>query len=289
MSRSRFYFTCFAICSIPFIYLSFRYVSDSSIKRPTTINRSFPQVIIIGVKKGGTSALISLLDLHPQVAAASGEVHYFDRNYFKGIEWYLNQMPPTSDGQLTVEKSPSYFITPQVPLRISQYHQNTKFLLIVRDPLTRIISDYAQLDAKRKMMNRTRPSFESSVFDNHGNIRRHRNIVSVSMYDVHLERWLDYFSKDHFHIVDGEAFVSSPYHEITKVEQFLGISSFYKEDMFYYNKSKGFFCWKQLCLGDDKGRPHPKIASGTREKLRKFLKPHNKQFCLLANQSYWWC
>ena len=79
-------------------------------------SRRLPQAIIIGVRKCGTRALLEMLALHPRVQKAAGEVHFFDRdeNYKKGLEWYRRKMPHSFRGQITIEKSPSYFVTPEV-------------------------------------------------------------------------------------------------------------------------------------------------------------------------------
>jgi len=70
----------------------------------------------MGVRKCGTRALLEMLYLHPKIQKATGEVHFFDRdeNYNKGLEWYRMQMPHSYYGQITIEKSPSYFVTPEV-------------------------------------------------------------------------------------------------------------------------------------------------------------------------------
>lgn len=51
-------------------------------------SKRFPQAIIIGVKKGGTRALLEFLRIHPDVRAFGAEPHFFDRFYDKGLEWY---------------------------------------------------------------------------------------------------------------------------------------------------------------------------------------------------------
>lgn len=51
-------------------------------------SKKLPQAVIIGVKKGGTRALLEFLRLHPDVRAVGAEPHFFDRNYDKGLEWY---------------------------------------------------------------------------------------------------------------------------------------------------------------------------------------------------------
>lgn len=50
--------------------------------------RQLPQAIIIGVKKGGTRALLEFLRIHPDVRAPGPELHYFDKNYDLDLEWY---------------------------------------------------------------------------------------------------------------------------------------------------------------------------------------------------------
>lgn len=57
-----------------------------------------------------------MLYLHPRIQKAGGEVHFFDRdeNYLKGLDWYRKKMPHSFRGQITIEKSPSYFVSPEV-------------------------------------------------------------------------------------------------------------------------------------------------------------------------------
>lgn len=51
-------------------------------------SKKLPQALIIGVKKGGTRALLEFLRVHPDIRAVGAEPHFFDRNYDNGLEWY---------------------------------------------------------------------------------------------------------------------------------------------------------------------------------------------------------
>merc|ERR1719315_146611 len=106
--------------------------------------KRLPGCIIIGVRKGGTRALLEMLSLHPSIRMAAQEVHFFDNetNYARGYSWYLSQMPNLSPGQLAVEKSPSYLVTPGVAERVHIMDPSVHLLLIVREPVTRLISDF---------------------------------------------------------------------------------------------------------------------------------------------------
>lgn len=73
----------------------------------STKRQRLPQALIIGVRKGGTRALINALSLHPSIKAARKEQHYFDYddNYEKGIDWYRNQMPKTDGNQVNYKST----------------------------------------------------------------------------------------------------------------------------------------------------------------------------------------
>ena len=58
------------------------------VQRSEVLRRRLPQAIIIGVKKGGTRALLEFLKAHPDVRAPSPEIHFFDRHYDRGLDWY---------------------------------------------------------------------------------------------------------------------------------------------------------------------------------------------------------
>lgn len=261
------------------------------------LQKRFPQAIIIGVKKGGTKALLTMLNSHPDVVTARGEVHFFDRNesFEQGVDWYIDRMPLSTARQTTVEKSPSYFITPYVPRRIHQVSPNLKLLLIVRNPIERALSDYLQLfNPQRKEKSLL---FDEVILDDDEHINEKVQIIRVSCYDLHVMHWLDHFPIEQIHLIDGDVLITDPVTEIVKVEKFLGISHFFQKDMFYYNSSKGFYCWHKAthngdthpnCLGKGKGHTHPTIPQKTRELLKDFFHAHNEKFFKLVGKEFTW-
>ena len=273
------------------------FFTDSSEHQHFGKERHFPQAIIIGVKKGGTRALIDMLKSHPQITAPRGEMHFFDRDdVFKhGIEWYIREMPYSSPDQITIEKSPSYFVTPGVPERLHRLSPSVKLLLIVRNPIERALSDYSQLFNPGRTSRNL--SFEDVVLDERKHVDGTTSVIRVSCYDTHIVEWLKYFSLEQMHIVDGDALIRNPVAEIIMVQNFLGIRDFFQEDMFYFNKTKGFYCWNKFtdngkmqpnCLGSGKGRQHPQISTDTRELLRKYFTSHNERFLKLVKMYFDW-
>ncbi|XP_055043267.2 heparan sulfate glucosamine 3-O-sulfotransferase 3B1a [Misgurnus anguillicaudatus] len=258
-----------------------------------TESKKLPQAIIIGVKKGGTRALLEFLRLHPDIRAVGAEPHFFDRNYEKGLEWYRELMPKTSEGQLTMEKTPSYFVTKEVPGRIHAMSKDTKLIVVVRDPVTRAISDYTQTRSKKPDI----PSFESLTFKNitANLIDTSWSAVQIGMYARHLERWLQFFPLDQLLFVSGERLIIDPAGEMARVQHFLGLRRVVTHKHFHFNPAKGFPCLKRPesnskphCLGKTKGRTHPNIDLDVIQRLRDFYRPFNKKFYRMTGHDFGW-
>ncbi|KAM4715873.1 heparan sulfate glucosamine 3-O-sulfotransferase 6 [Anableps anableps] len=256
-------------------------------------SKKFPQAIIIGVKKGGTRALLEFLRVHPDVRAVGAEPHFFDRFYDKGLAWYRSLMPRTLEGQITMEKTPSYFITKEAPRRVHSMSRHTKLIVVVRDPVTRAVSDYTQTLSKSPGL----PSFQNLAFRNNttGLIDTSWSAIRIGIYAKHLENWLRYFPLSRFLFVSGERLVTDPAGEMGRVQDFLGIKRVVTDKHFYFNQTKGFPCLKKpegssrpRCLGKSKGRPHPQILSEVLRRLRDFYRPFNLKFYQMTGHDFGW-
>ncbi|XP_028894288.2 uncharacterized protein LOC105209397 [Zeugodacus cucurbitae] len=373
-------------------------------------SRRLPQALIIGVRKCGTRALLEMLYLHPRIQKAGGEVHFFDRdeNYMKGLEWYRKKMPHSFRGQITIEKSPSYFVSPEVPERVRAMNASIKLLLIVREPVTRAISDYTQLrshaatatlpladaapptpapakynsansyqrrrgraidaagsgygpgytqqqqqlrasqhmalygskasksyaaaqvydhaigggggvDAEGGGASRnhhgessytTAPttgsaaaaaaaaaqiaskSFEELAIFPNGTVNESYRPLTISLYHLHLHRWLEVFPREQLLVVNGDRLIEDPVSQLKRIETFLGIEHRVTNSHFYFNETKGFYCLRydsgDRCLRETKGRKHPHVDPVVVSKLRKFFAEHNQRFYELVGEDLGW-
>lgn len=269
-----------------------RVVRDAAVSHVERPERRLPQAIIIGVKKGGTRAVLEYLRLHPQVRAAGPEPHFFDKNYHRGFGWYRSQMPESVRGQLTMEKTPSYLVRERVPARVRAMSPSVKLVLVLRDPVTRAVSDYTQAAAK----GRARRSFLHSVTDNRtGTVDRSKPLVRVGLYDEHVSRWLEHFPRSSFHFVSGERLVAQPERELASLQRFLGLRPpWVGARQLVFNSTKGFPCLLREpgatphCLDPSKGRPHPKVDPVLERRLRDFYAPHNQRLYRIIGRDLGW-
>ena len=273
--------------------------------------RRLPNAIIIGSKKGGTRALLQQLSVHPKIVISGKEVHFFDRHYEEGLEWYRQQMPKSHPGEITMEKTPAYFVVDGVPEKIfdmsKNYSIDIKLLVILRDPVQRAISDYAQgyqrfLEKRRQRRKKKKmSSFESKVFYDleEKTVDPDATFIKTGLYSEHLKRWLKFFDRSKLHFVSGEKLISAPWEELFAVQKFLNISVSITKDNFWYNETKKFYCMSNTkkhgkirfnpkCLGKTKGRKHPDINQQTIKILRDFYKPYNKEFYKMVGRNFEW-
>jgi len=257
--------------------------------------KRLPRCIIIGVRKGGTRALLEMLSLHPSIRMASQEVHFFDNetNYARGYSWYLNQMPNLEPEQIAVEKSPSYLVTPGVAERIYAMDPSVNLLMIVREPVTRLVSDFTQITYNRLEKGLKTRTFDETMIRMDGSVNVDYYGVDTGIYSRHLERWYDHFPREQIHVVNGDRLIKTPWREISKIKKFLGLEAKVTQDNFYFNTTKGFHCLRpgqglERCLAKSKGRPHVTTSKETITLLRRFYTPHNLKFYDLVGRDFGW-
>lgn len=272
-------------------------------------HNSFPRIIVVGFGKSGTRALYDALLMHPQLKGPKKEVRYFDTHYNKGLTWYLEQMPSAEDGVVVIEKSPSYIIHPISAQRLLEAVEKLnvepstlKFVVMVRDPITRAVSEYLEWNLQRLYFSRNDPlhrnrlpPFEKMVYDESGQIDlAGAPMLNASVYSFHLSNWMHYFTPSQICIVDGDNFVRSPYQEIHSLESCLGLKRYFTEQNFEYVPQRGFYCFRETshstlqCESQSKGRPHPTLPEQVVLDLKKAYQPYNEQLQVLTNRTYSW-
>ncbi|RZC42992.1 Sulfotransfer 1 domain containing protein [Asbolus verrucosus] len=185
----------------------------------------------------------------------------------------------------------------QVPERIRAMNASVKLLLIVREPVTRAISDYTQLRANAATASPTTAtpppkSFESlSLFPN-GSINEAYRPLAISVYHNYLHRWLEVFPREQILVVNGDLLIEDPVPQIQKIERFLGLEPRIGTHNFYFNETKGFYCLRNetsdRCLRETKGRKHPRVDPNVVSKLRKYFGEHNQKFYELIGEDLGW-
>ena len=122
------------------------------------MNGDAPRIgfLIGGVQKAGTTALARYLAGHPQLALPQRkEAHVFDDPGF-GADWdraridreYARHFDAGSDDRLHGDATPIYLFHPTLVERIAAYNPAMRWIVLLRDPLERAISQYGMERAR---------------------------------------------------------------------------------------------------------------------------------------------
>jgi hypothetical protein len=102
-----------------------------------------PTFIVAGAQKGGTTTLHNMLGQHPQIhVSRPKELHYFDRHYRNGLDWYSAAFQPTSEHRAWGEATPIYMYEPLARRRMCRDLPEVRLVIILRDPVARAYSNY---------------------------------------------------------------------------------------------------------------------------------------------------
>ena len=214
--------------------------------------------------------------------------------YSKGDEWYRNQMPLSGPLDVTMEKSVSYsqpiFIDKAIP-RIWKQNHDMKIIMIVRDPVRRLVSFFAHQVATKNWKSDA-DSFERMVLHSNGTVNTNMNYVTRGIYYNMLKKYTKFFSMKNILVLDGDSFSINPIPSLNKVEDFLGLERHISTKNLVYSKSIGFYCRKPdpagelVCLPKGKGRVHPYVRPSVLAKLEKFYRPYNKKFLTFTGMNF---
>ena len=271
---------------------------DTKLSRLKSVD-NFPRIIIVGFAKTGTKALYEALKLHPQLSGPLKELRYFTEHYSDNLQDYLDKFSHAPSNGSNIEKSPDYILSLQAAHRLKQACLSLrldpsilKFVVMVRNPVARTVSDFLELKSWALMNhnNDFSPKFSEHVIDKDGGIATRSKIVNSSCYLFHLKRWMTVFERKQFCYVNGDSFVHDPFTEIKKLESCLGLEPFYQTSNFVFNIRKGFYCFKGsaskvICMSKSKGRTHPFVEKDLVTRLKQFFAPWNKDLYNFINRT----
>ena len=257
-----------------------------------------PKAIVFGVTKCGTGPLSMFLTAHPDidnapVQNAGKAVNYFHEHYQAGVKWYISQMPCSEPNRMIVDHDSQYFRREKVPKRVYKFNNTIKLILLVREPISRTISQFLQSNGSHRI---TASDLESFVLDKSGTkVDTDNFAVSASSYQIHMQRWLHLFPINQFHIIDAFDFANDPVKQLKELEEFLGVRSYFNSENVYFNETRGFHCVKLYykeggykCSGSNKGRVHPQLTDTTYNLLKEHFDPLNELFFKAIGKVFNW-
>ncbi|XP_071833260.1 heparan sulfate glucosamine 3-O-sulfotransferase 6-like [Apostichopus japonicus] len=297
---------------------------DNSLQNQLNCTKRKPSVIIMGIKKCGTETLTGMLDLHPNVVTSMYPVQdgcCMDLN----SRTFGRVTPLTVPGEIGLLNMIGLQYAPENISRVLELlSENPKFIVIMKDPLKRALSDYSHVTVKMKShknqglitskkemiwnYNLNKPgrqaekvsyfkgyriaaSFEKSVFNVSGGVDGSSKLISLGLYDNYVVSILDHIQRESVLFIDGGTFMEKPWVVLKDIESFLGVPSFFTEK--YFRKEKGYYCPivknrpDSGCL-KGKGRKKPYMDKNAIKTLINFYRRRYKPLVELTGITFSW-
>lgn len=167
-----------------------------------------PDFLGIGTQKGGTTSLHRWLSEHNEIfLPPCKEIHYFDLNHEKPLEWYKDKFKYAEFNQKCGEITPFYLYHPKTPYRIKRAIPKVKLIVLLRDPVERTISQIYH--SKQRGFDKLPPKValeaESERLRNGGieSLQKH-SYKGRSLYIEQLDRYERLFEKEQLLILKSE-------------------------------------------------------------------------------------
>ena len=189
---------------------------------------------VIGVQKGGTTALYHYLSKHPEIQMSiQKEVHYFDN---ENIDWETtnhselhNFFDWSGGGVIRGEITPIYSYWPCALSRLHKYNSNSKLILCLRHPTYRAYSAY-RMEVGR---NNETLSFEDAISDigrqrvKYAPFGVHRvySYVERGFYAKQIQRLLNLFPRQNILFIRTDMLWLHTSDILVSIEKFLGIGN----------------------------------------------------------------
>jgi hypothetical protein len=178
---------------------------------------TLPTFLGIGAPRSGTTWLHELLASHPDVYVPTRrkEVRFFDRYPERDLQWYAKFFP--SDGeagryQAIGEISPGYLYCSGCPERIASIPSITRLILMLRNPVDRLYSDYGERIRSRNF---------SGPFEDFLSLASR---IQYGFYSPRIRDYLRYFGRDQILVLIFEHTVTNVPKTKETLACFLGIA-----------------------------------------------------------------
>ena len=257
----------------------------------------YPNTVIVGTLKSGTTALFHYLKAHPQVVGTDRkETHYFqdeDSSIFKpswnyqnnGIEGYasfFNTTKKSDQTKVVLDSTPGYMYQ-EIALKVFSEEAtlaNTQIIFVLREPVSKLKSlfnffCYTRLELPKEL---TFEGFVDLVENNDASIQWNeflREAIVHSQYIDYIRKWTDACGKERIHIFLYEDFRNNNTLFMKKMSSILGIDPTFYDDFIFEKKNPTLYV-KNLYFHKLIGTFKKMIPqSSLRNKLRAYYRSRN--------------
>ena len=159
-------------------------------------------LMIIGSQKSGTTSLYEYMKQHPNIYFSEvKEVTYFtdDLSYKKGELYFHSYFKKYVNEKIIASSDVHILPSKEAPIRIKKYNRNMKFIIVLREPVSRAYSAYNY--AIKNSWEDSRNSFLDTIGLENDRVRDKKyNLMYFEngKYYKHITYWYKFFPEKNF-------------------------------------------------------------------------------------------
>ena len=177
-----------------------------------------PTFLYIGMPKAASSWMFEIFREHPEVyVPVAKNIEFFDRNYHRGFDWYLENFRPGPGIRAIGELSHDYYVVEDACARIRRHLPDVKLICCLREPGEFVVSSYN--------FTRMHELKETVGFRTYAN---NAAIGQLTQYKENLRRFYKQFPTEQIKIVFFDDVRTSPRELIRGLYQFVGVDPSYR-------------------------------------------------------------
>lgn len=248
-----------------------------------------PNFLVIGAMRSGTTTLARLLEAHPEVfVPPEKEIHYFDQNFEKPVEWYRAWFGAADGLPAVGEATPTYMYERDAPKRMAEVVPGARLVAILRNPIDRAYSHYWH----ERNLRRETLSFQEALSAEPERTATERVLPRLrfayldrSRYLPQLQRVTEHYPRERVHVLVLEEFQRDPPGHYGRLCRFLGVADAFKPpdlgrvfNRFASHRSMRLRTWTKRLPGEPvrrlvgrlniRGFEYPPLEPGLRRELR---------------------
>ena len=204
-----------------------------------------PNSFLIGVQKSATSSLYNWISQHPEICAPDSlkDIPFFsdDRLFKKGYDLFDDVYGKHFKNQSVVfQGNVNYIFFEKSLERIKTYNPDSKFLLVLRNPIDRAFSAY-NFAVRRGLENKNiikAFEFETQILKE-GSFQELSDLTykTHGLYAKQIEVFEKYFNLNKLCVVLFEDLKNDPLREVKRVFEFFDVESTFIPKLTYLNET----------------------------------------------------
>lgn len=186
--------------------------------------------LMVGCQRCGTTWVDAALREHPEIyLPQQKQSYFFDRNYEKGMEWYLSRFEGVTTDHKAVGEVATGYSLPQAVERMAEHLPHIKIIMAMRNPIERAYSNY-----RVRYVEEGWSSFEDAL-------EKSPDLLERGQYADQIEHLLQFYPRERLLLLLYDDLVADDRAYLRSIYEFLGVDPDFESSLIGQRSNAAMF------------------------------------------------